>query len=68
MSQQVNQLLTISQAAERLGVHQKTLRAWADKGLIAHIKTPTGYRLFDPADIDQLQAEMRIEPEGKIAA
>ncbi len=68
MNQQVNRLLTISQAAERLGVHQKTLRAWADKGLIAHMKTPTGYRLFDPADIDRLQSEMRIEPEGKIAA
>ena len=68
MNQQVNKLLTISQAAERLGVHQKTLRAWADKGLIGHVKTPTGYRLFDPADIDRLQAEMRIEPEGKIAA
>jgi excisionase family DNA binding protein len=68
MSAQVNQLLTISQAAKRLGVHQKTLRAWADKGLVAHVKTPTGYRLFDPADLDRLQQEMRVEPDAKIAA
>ncbi|MDP9357268.1 MAG: helix-turn-helix domain-containing protein [Chloroflexota bacterium] len=68
MPAQVNRLLTISQAAERLGVHQKTLRAWADKGLIAHVKTPTRYRLFDPADLDRLQQEMRVEAEGKIAA
>ena len=68
MTAPVNKLLTISQAAERLGVHQKTLRAWADKGLVAHVKTPTGYRLFDPADLDRLRFEMRIEPEGKIAA
>ncbi len=61
-------LLTISAAADRLGVHQKTLRAWADKGLVAHVKTPTGYRRFDPADIDQLVADMRVEVEGKVAA
>ncbi len=61
-------LLTISEAADRLGVNQKTLRAWADKGLVAHIKTPTGYRRFDPADIERLEQDMRVEPEGKIAA
>ena len=61
-------LLTISEAAERLGVHQKTLRAWADKGLVTHVKTPTGYRRFDPADLDRLIANMRVEAEGKVAA
>ncbi len=61
-------LLTISEAADRLGVNQKTLRAWADKGLVAHIKTPTGYRRFDPVDIERLEQDMRVEAEGKIAA
>ena len=60
--------LTISEAADRLGVNQKTLRAWADKGLVAHIKTPTGYRRFDPSDIDRLEQDMRVEAEGKAAA
>jgi excisionase family DNA binding protein len=57
-------LLTISEAADRLGVNQKTLRSWADKGLVAHIKTPTGYRRFDPSDIDRLQQGMRVEADG----
>ena len=61
-------LLSIGEAADRLGVHQKTLRAWADKGLIAHIRTPTGYRRFDPDDIDRLMAEMRVEADVKTAA
>ena len=61
-------LLSISEAADRLGVHQKTLRAWADRGLIAHIRTPTGYRRFDPDDIDRLLAEMRVEADVKTAA
>ena len=60
-------LLTITEAANRLGVNQKTLRAWADKGLVAHIKTPTGYRRFDPADIARLEEAMRVEPQGKAA-
>ena len=68
MSAERRRLLTISEAAGRLGVHQKTLRAWADKGLVAHIKTPTGYRRFDPVEIDRLEAEMRVDLVGKIAA
>jgi len=68
MKAQKRRLLTISEAAEILGVHQKTLRAWADKGLVAHMKTPTGYRRFDPDDIDRLQQDMRVEVEGKLAA
>ena len=63
-------LLTISEAADRLGVNQKTLRSWADKGLVAHIKTPTGYRRFDPAVIAQLEADMHVPGgvRGKAAA
>lgn len=68
MQTERRRLLTIGQAANRLGVHQKTLRAWADKGLVAHIKTPTGYRRFDPGDIDQLVANMRVEVKGEVAA
>jgi putative resolvase len=66
MTDQPTGLLTISEAAKRLGVHQNTLRSWADKGLISHVKLPSGYRRFRPEDIDQLKAEMSIE--GKDAA
>ena len=68
MAQQ-ERLLTISQAAARLGVHQNTLRTWADKGLVAHVKLPSGYRRFTVAEIDRLRREMGLEPaEGKAAA
>jgi putative resolvase len=62
-------LLTIGQAADRLGVHQKTLRNWADKGLVPYVRLPSGYRRFDPDEIDRLIDEMRMGVgEGKIAA
>jgi excisionase family DNA binding protein len=63
-------LLTISQAAARLGVHQKTLRSWADKGLVPHVKLPSGYRRFEAAAIEQVRREMGLgaSPEGKAAA
>lgn len=59
-------LLTISQAADRLGVHVDTLRAWADKGLVPVVKTPTGYRRFEPEDVERVREEMGIG--GKSAA
>ncbi len=59
-------LLTVSKAAARLGVHPDTLRAWADKGLVSVIRTPTGYRRFEPDEIDRVRDEMGLE--GKAAA
>jgi excisionase family DNA binding protein len=61
-------LLTIAQAAARLGVNKKTLRTWADRGYIPHVKTPTKYRLFEPAALEEFARLMRVEPTGKLAA
>lgn len=58
-------LLTIAQAAAQLGVHQNTLRGWADKGLVPTVRLPSGHRRFDPAAIEQVRREMF---EGKEAA
>jgi putative resolvase len=66
MQQHASRLLTISQAASRLGVHPDTLRAWADKGLVPVIRTPTGYRRFDPAAVERVREEMGLA--GKAAA
>ncbi len=66
MQQTTPRLLTISQAAARLEIHPDTLRAWADKGLVPVVRTPTGYRRFDPEEIDRLRAEMGLE--GKALA
>ena len=66
MDQVAPRLLTISQAAAQLGVHPDTLRAWADKGLVPVIRTPTGYRRFDPSEIERVREEMGLE--GKALA
>ena len=66
MDEQPKRLLSISKAAARLGVHQDTLRAWADKGLVPVIRTPTGYRRFDPDEIERVREEMGLP--SKVAA
>ena len=66
MSEAPTRLLTVSQAAARLGVHPDTLRAWADKGHVPVVRTPTGYRRFDPVEIDRVRQDMGLV--GKAAA
>ena len=58
-------LLTIAQAAARLGVHPDTLRGWADKGLVPMVRLPSGYRRFAPAEIERVRREMGLGGEGE---
>lgn len=51
--------LTLSQAADRLGVHPATLRRWADGGQIPALLTPGGHRRFAAADIERFTQENR---------
>jgi excisionase family DNA binding protein len=51
-------LLTVSEAAERLGINEKTLRKWADHGQIPVVRLPNGYRRFEPAEITRKLREM----------
>ena len=62
MSKERQRLLTVSEAAQRLGVHPNTLRSWADKGIVAHIKLPSGYRRFATAEIERVRREMGLGP------
>ena len=66
------QLLSISAAAARLGVHQNTLRRWANEGIVKSVRPPKpgGHRRFTVAEIDRLRGLMNLEqePEGKVAA
>jgi excisionase family DNA binding protein len=48
---ETEQWLTLSQAAEQLGVHPTTLRRWADNGDIPFMLTPGGHRRFSTVDI-----------------
>ena len=43
--------ITLSQAAEQLGVHPATLRRWADQGDVPALLTPGGHRRFRHADL-----------------
>lgn len=55
MSKAINpeEWLTLPQAAEQLGVHQTTLRRWADHGDIPFMRTPGGHRRFAQRDLEQ---------------
>ncbi len=52
-------LLTISQAAARLGISPSTLRVYADKGDVPSVRLPSGYRRFDPDAIERIVREWR---------
>jgi excisionase family DNA binding protein len=65
---QEGKLLSVTEAAKLLGVNVKTLRAWADRGFLPHIRTPTKYRLFERSALEEFMATMRIEPTGKLVA
>jgi excisionase family DNA binding protein len=51
--------LTTSQAAERLGVHPKTVTIWAREGRLRAYLTPGGHRRFRAEDVDALLKQER---------
>ncbi len=63
MTMQPARLLTVSQAAARLGISQDTVRRWADQGLLKTVKLPSGYRRFEPAEIERKRREMGFAEE-----
>ena len=58
-------LLTVKEAAKRLGVHYQTLRVWADTGKVPVVRLPSGYRRFEPAVIDRVRREMGFTSDAK---
>lgn len=44
--------LSTTPAAKRLGVTEKTLRVWTERGFVRHFLTPTGQRRYRPEDLD----------------
>lgn len=52
-------MLNVRQAAERLGVHENTIRNWEAKGVLRAARLPgSGYRRFAAADIERMAREM----------
>jgi excisionase family DNA binding protein len=51
--------LNLGEAAEKLGVHPSTLRAWADRGEIASHRTAGNHRRFRRSEIEAWAASRR---------
>jgi excisionase family DNA binding protein len=48
----MDEWLTLSQAAEILGVHPSTVRVWADQGYLTAQRTQGGHRRFRRSDLE----------------
>lgn len=66
--------LSLSHAADLLGVHPSTVRLWSDKGILPVHKTQGGHRRYKRAEIllwaesNVRSREETIEPEGMMQA
>lgn len=50
--------ITALQASRMTGLSTKTLALWADAGRIKATRTPAGWRLYDPADVERIRREL----------
>ncbi len=59
MSTAVPQQLNVRETARRLGVHENTVRNWAERGILRAVRLPgSGYRRFAVEDVERLAREM----------
>lgn len=59
-------MLTVSEAAKRLGVQESTVRAWVMRRRIPYLKIGRGVRI-EEKELDRLLAQCRV-PAKKEAA
>jgi len=58
--------LTLKRAAQRLGVHEQTLRSWEKRKIIRMVRLPgSGYRRVPVEEVERLEGEMQAEPETR---
>jgi excisionase family DNA binding protein len=50
--------MQVRQAAERLGVHENTVRRWEQAGWINAVRLPSGVRRFRPEDVERLREKI----------
>ncbi|MFO7266234.1 MAG: helix-turn-helix domain-containing protein [Limnochordales bacterium] len=55
--------LTLSDVAAMLGVHEGTVRRWADSGRLPSYRTPGGHRRFRREDVIAFLAERRMSSD-----
>lgn len=61
------ELLTISKAAKKLGVHPNSLRNWEKRGLIKPGRLPGGQRRYSMDELNKLLQSGRL-PDGRATA
>lgn len=65
-----NDWLSLSDVAERLGVHPSTVRAWSDQGVLPVYRTQGGHRryLLDEIDLwlQTSRQQKEVEPENAL--
>jgi excisionase family DNA binding protein len=59
--------LSLSKAAELLGVTTKTIRNWDDKGKIRTVRTPGNHRRIPVSEVTRLLQEERLVPGENLA-
>lgn len=59
------ELLTISEAAKKLGVHPNSLRNWEKRGLLKPVRLPGGQRRYSMGELNRLlsSGQLANEPE-----
>jgi excisionase family DNA binding protein len=58
--------LSLSEAAEILGVHPSTVRSWADQGRLPVHRTDGGHRRFKKSEVDLWMEAHRVEGLGSV--
>jgi excisionase family DNA binding protein len=60
-------MLTVKEAAQRLGLKTSTLRAWIWKKKIAYVKLSRSVRI-DPLEIERLIEMSAVQPHNSLSA
>lgn len=51
-------MITLKDAAERLSVHENTIRNWIDRQILRSYRLPSGHRKLPLAEVERLEEEI----------
>ena len=58
----MSNLLTVSEAADFLGVSPASVRKWSDAGLLPAYRTPGGQRRYELDELVEFRSSLRESP------
>jgi len=61
-----NMTISISEAANILGVSVKTVRRWSDAGKLKYSRRPSGHRCYSPQDLQLVKPKTLLDLEDRI--